>query len=220
MSTAPGHGEDDFLVGKQYGLPVLCPVDHQGKFTAEITPYAGMKVEKPDLIIKDLEAAGLLIKADKIKHSYPHCWRCKNPIIFRATEQWFASIDGFRQEALAEMIKSAGFRLGVKIEFIIWLPIAETGVSPASEPGEYRFRFFTAKTAAKRLLMMPQSKTCRRFSAKRALMPGLHIRLKNYCPKGLAANAARKPSAKRPILWMSGLTPVPAMSAFCKKDRS
>jgi isoleucyl-tRNA synthetase len=104
VHTAPGHGEDDFLVGKQYGLPVLCPVDHQGKFTAEITPYAGMKVEKAnDLIIKDLEAAGLLIKADKIKHSYPHCWRCKNPIIFRATEQWFASIDGFRQEALAEI---------------------------------------------------------------------------------------------------------------------
>ncbi|HHV63867.1 MAG TPA: isoleucine--tRNA ligase [Peptococcaceae bacterium] len=104
VHTAPGHGEDDFLVGKQYGLSVLCPVDHQGKFTEEVAPYAGVKVEKAnDLIIKDLETAGMLVKADKITHSYPHCWRCKNPIIFRATEQWFASIDGFRQEALAEI---------------------------------------------------------------------------------------------------------------------
>lgn len=106
VHTAPGHGVDDFLVGKQYGLPVLCPVDHQGRFTEEITPYAGMKVENAnDIILKDLEAAGFLMHTDKIKHSYPHCWRCKNPIIFRATEQWFASIDGFRQAALEEIDK-------------------------------------------------------------------------------------------------------------------
>jgi len=106
VHTAPGHGVDDFLVSKQYGLPVLCPVDHQGRFTEDITPYAGMKVENAnDIILKDLEAAGYLMHTDKIKHSYPHCWRCKNPIIFRATEQWFASIDGFREAALAEIEK-------------------------------------------------------------------------------------------------------------------
>ncbi len=104
VHTAPGHGVDDFVVGKQYGLPVLCPVDHQGKFTEEAAPYAGMKVENAnDVILKDLEKAGALIHSSKIKHSYPHCWRCKNPIIFRATEQWFASIDGFRQTALDEI---------------------------------------------------------------------------------------------------------------------
>jgi isoleucyl-tRNA synthetase len=101
VHTAPGHGEDDFLVGKQYGLPVLCPVDHQGRFTAEVPPYAGLKVEKAnENILNDLESAGFLVHSAKIKHSYPHCWRCKQPIIYRATEQWFASIDGFRQEAL------------------------------------------------------------------------------------------------------------------------
>jgi len=106
VHTAPGHGEDDFLIGKQYGLPVLCPVDHQGKFTEEGAAYAGMKVDQAnEVILKDLDAAGLLIHASKIKHSYPHCWRCKNPIIFRATEQWFASIDGFRQAALDEIEK-------------------------------------------------------------------------------------------------------------------
>jgi isoleucyl-tRNA synthetase len=104
VHTAPGHGVDDFLVGKQYGLPVLCPVDHQGKFLPEVAAYAGMKVENAnEVILKDLEAAGMLLHTEKIKHSYPHCWRCKNPIIFRATEQWFASIDGFREAALAEI---------------------------------------------------------------------------------------------------------------------
>ncbi|NLM21307.1 MAG: isoleucine--tRNA ligase [Peptococcaceae bacterium] len=106
VHTAPGHGEDDFLVGKKYGLPVLCPVDHQGRFTAEIEPYEGMKVEKAnEVIIQDLEANTALVHSSKIKHSYPHCWRCKNPIIFRATEQWFASIDGFRQATLEEIDK-------------------------------------------------------------------------------------------------------------------
>ncbi|MDR1604298.1 MAG: isoleucine--tRNA ligase [Gracilibacteraceae bacterium] len=102
VHTAPGHGEEDFAVGAAYGLPVLCPVDHQGKFTAEAGPYAGLRVlQANERIIADLEQADALVKAGKIMHSYPHCWRCKNPTIFRATEQWFASIDGFRAAALA-----------------------------------------------------------------------------------------------------------------------
>ena len=106
VHTAPGHGVDDFIIGKQYGLPVLCPVDHQGRFTADVEPYFGMKVENAnEQILKDLDTAGLLIHTEKIKHSYPHCWRCKQAIIFRATEQWFASIDGFRQAALDEIDK-------------------------------------------------------------------------------------------------------------------
>jgi isoleucyl-tRNA synthetase len=106
VHTAPGHGEEDFHVGKQYGLSVLCPVDHQGKFTAEAGAYAGLKVDKANpLIIEDLEKINALVHANKIQHSYAHCWRCKNPIIYRATEQWFASIDGFRKETLAEINK-------------------------------------------------------------------------------------------------------------------
>jgi isoleucyl-tRNA synthetase len=101
VHTAPGHGEEDFAAGARYGLPVLCPVDHQGKFTDEAGPYAGLKVlQASERIAADLAAAGAVIKSGKITHSYPHCWRCKNPTIFRATEQWFASIDGFRDDAL------------------------------------------------------------------------------------------------------------------------
>ncbi|MDA8226894.1 MAG: isoleucine--tRNA ligase [Desulfitobacterium hafniense] len=111
VHTAPGHGEDDFIVGKQYGLPVLCPVDHQGKFTTDGGKYEGLKTDKANpVIIEDLQKSEALVHDEKIKHSYPHCWRCKNPIIFRATEQWFASIDGFREETLNE------------IEKVTWIP--------------------------------------------------------------------------------------------------
>lgn len=106
VHTAPGHGEDDFLIGKKYNLSVLCPVDHQGKFTAEGGVYEGLKTGKANpLIVEDLNKSGALVFAETVEHSYPHCWRCKNPIIYRATEQWFASINGFRQTALEEIDK-------------------------------------------------------------------------------------------------------------------
>jgi isoleucyl-tRNA synthetase len=106
VHTAPGHGEDDFVIGKKYGLPVFCPVGNQGRFTEEAGIHIGLKVEKANpLILEDLRQSGALIHDEKIVHSYPHCWRCKNPILFRATEQWFASINGFREAALAEIDK-------------------------------------------------------------------------------------------------------------------
>lgn len=105
VHTAPGHGLEDFEVGKKYGLEILSPVDDQGKFTAEAGQFAGIFIEEGNkTVIKALEEQGALISMIFIQHQYPHCWRCKNPIMFRATEQWFASIDGFRKEAL-EAIK-------------------------------------------------------------------------------------------------------------------
>ncbi|MHB8756622.1 MAG: isoleucine--tRNA ligase [Bacillota bacterium] len=101
VHTAPGHGQEDFEVGRKYNLPVLNPVASDGKFTAEAGPFAGLFYEdasKP--IAAELEKHGMLLKLGFIKHEYPHCWRCKSPVIFRATEQWFASVEGFRKEAL------------------------------------------------------------------------------------------------------------------------
>jgi len=90
VHTAPGHGEEDFEVGLRYGLPAFCPVDASGKFTSEAGKYAGLFVKDADkIIISDLRAKGLLVKEGTIVHSYPHCWRCHTPLIFRATEQWF-----------------------------------------------------------------------------------------------------------------------------------
>ena len=106
VHTAPGHGYEDFQVGQKYGLPTLTPVDAQGRFTAEAGPYAGRDVfEANDAIVDDLRRRGLLVHTEKISHSYPHCWRTKNPLIFRATEQWFLRVDhaALRETALAEI---------------------------------------------------------------------------------------------------------------------
>ncbi len=106
VHTAPGHGVDDFLVGKQYGLDVLCPVDGQGKFTEQAGQFAGLHIDQGNkAITKALDEKGALLKLGFIQHSYAHCWRCKNPTLYRATEQWFASIDGFRQQALTAIDK-------------------------------------------------------------------------------------------------------------------
>ncbi len=103
VHTAPGHGEDDFKVGKRYNLPVLCPVDARGDFTDEAGQFAGLNVLKDANggVIEALITAGALLQEEMYAHRYPHDWRTKKPTIFRATEQWFASVAGFREEALA-----------------------------------------------------------------------------------------------------------------------
>ncbi|MCY8268272.1 isoleucine--tRNA ligase, partial [Bacillus haynesii] len=101
VHTAPGHGEDDFIIGQKYGLDVLCPVDEKGHMTSEAPGFEGLfydQANKP--ITEQLEEKGALLKLDFITHSYPHDWRTKKPTIFRATAQWFASIKDFRDELL------------------------------------------------------------------------------------------------------------------------
>ena len=102
VHTAPGHGVDDFNTGRKYNLPVLCPVDEAGNLTAEAGPFAGTNVLKDanPTIIEALEGTGLLLKQERYEHRYPYDWRTKKPTIFRATEQWFASVEGFRAAAL------------------------------------------------------------------------------------------------------------------------
>ena len=106
VHTAPGHGADDFIVAKKYALPVISPMDNQGKLTAEAGQFAGLDTNEANkAICQWLDENKYLLKLKFIKHQYPHCWRCKNPTLFRATEQWFASVDGFRQNALEEIDK-------------------------------------------------------------------------------------------------------------------
>ncbi len=94
VHTAPGHGADDFDTGLRFNLPILNPVDARGVFTDEAGPYAGMHIWKANpKIVEDLRASGALWNAFEITHSYPHCWRCHNPVIFRATAQWFIAMD-------------------------------------------------------------------------------------------------------------------------------
>jgi isoleucyl-tRNA synthetase len=94
VHIAPGHGEEDFHAGKIWGLEVFCPVDEAGRFTKEAGSFSGLKVfEANEKILETLKGDGLLLGSKVITHSYPHCWRCKQPVIFRATEQWFLKVD-------------------------------------------------------------------------------------------------------------------------------
>lgn len=106
VHTAPGHGEDDFIIGKKYHLDILSPIDSRGCFTDEAPGFEGLFYEKANPIVTEkLEEKGALLKLDFFTHSYPHDWRTKKPVIFRATPQWFASIDKFRQDILNEVDK-------------------------------------------------------------------------------------------------------------------
>jgi isoleucyl-tRNA synthetase len=102
VHTAPGHGQEDYIVGQKYGLPILSPVDEQGNFTEEAGEFAGLNVLKDanQAIIAKLTEKQALLKEEPYQHKYPYDWRTKKPTIFRATEQWFASVDGFREQAL------------------------------------------------------------------------------------------------------------------------
>jgi isoleucyl-tRNA synthetase len=102
VHTAPGHGQEDYQVGMRYGLPILAPVDDSGNFTQEAGQFAGLNVlgEGNTAVIEALQQAKSLLKEEPYLHKYPYDWRTKKPTIFRATEQWFASVSGFRDQAL------------------------------------------------------------------------------------------------------------------------
>ncbi|MEM8830817.1 MAG: isoleucine--tRNA ligase, partial [Cyanobacteria bacterium P01_G01_bin.19] len=109
VHTAPGHGQEDYITGQKYSLPILSPVDDGGRFTEEAGKFAGLQVvakgnekvsQGNQAIIDALQEAGALLKHEEYAHKYPYDWRTGKPTIFRATEQWFASVEGFRDEAL------------------------------------------------------------------------------------------------------------------------
>ncbi|MBU4547998.1 MAG: isoleucine--tRNA ligase, partial [Euryarchaeota archaeon] len=120
VHTAPGHGPEDFEIGKEYGLPIFCPVDDAGLFKEEAGKYAGQFVKDADpFIIADLDVHGFLFKEGTINHRYGFCWRCKTPIIYLATQQWFLKITQIKDQMLSELDK------------VEWVP---------SWAGESRFR--------------------------------------------------------------------------------
>ena len=101
VHTAPGFGADDYQTCMRYGMEMVVPVDDQGRHTEYAGKYAGMKTEESNpVILQDMKESGMLFASEEIIHSYPHCWRCKQPIIFRATPQWFCSVDSFKEDAI------------------------------------------------------------------------------------------------------------------------
>lgn len=116
VHTAPGHGQEDFMTGLKYKLDIVMPVDERGCFRKDTQDFASMHVFKANAaIIEKLKSGGLLLSGGKISHTYPHCWRCKSPIIFRATQQWFLKIDhkGLREKLMASIAKD-----------IKWVPVS------------------------------------------------------------------------------------------------
>jgi isoleucyl-tRNA synthetase len=108
VHTAPGHGREDYETGLKYGLEIYAPLDDAGRFTKDVPFFAGMQVfEANPRVNAKLAEVGALMKEGRVSHSYPHCWRCKHPVIFRATKQWFISMDktGLREQALSEIRK-------------------------------------------------------------------------------------------------------------------
>jgi len=107
VHTAPGHGMDDYLVCKKYkGIEIIVPVDNKGRLNELAGKYNGLTTgEANKAILADIKESGALVAVMHIVHQYPHCWRCKNPIVYRATEQWFCSVDGFKETALEQIKK-------------------------------------------------------------------------------------------------------------------
>jgi isoleucyl-tRNA synthetase len=106
VHTAPGHGAEDYVIGVQYGLEPYAPVDDEGRFTAAVEEWAGLQVHEADApIVERLRGLGVLVAHQVVDHSYPHCWRSKNPVIFRATNQWFIRMDRheLRQRSLSAL---------------------------------------------------------------------------------------------------------------------
>lgn len=106
VHTAPGHGDDDYAVGLKYNLPAYAPINNEGRFLKDIDIFAGMHVfESNPFVIEKLKEVGSLVLEEKIEHSYPHCWRCKHPVILRSTKQWFISmgINNLREKSLEEL---------------------------------------------------------------------------------------------------------------------
>ncbi len=120
VHTAPGHGADDFNIGRKYGLEVYCPVDNAGNFTPDVEYFGGENIFKANpKIVELLKERGALLHSENYNHRYPHCWRCKNPVIFRATPQWFISMDTAAQTGAPKSLRENALS---EIENVNWHP--------------------------------------------------------------------------------------------------
>lgn len=154
VHTAPGHGQDDYLVALEFDVPLLMPVDDNGVFTDEAGPFAGLDIDVANpQIIEWLRERGTLVAEKKLLHSYPHCWRCHEPVIFRATDQWFVSMERMacvRMLSMPLRTRWNGCPHGQRTASVLWWPIAPIGVSRVSARGVYRSRCSSVRSAVAR----------------------------------------------------------------------
>ena len=186
VHTAPGFGADDYQTCLRYGMDMVVPVDDQGRHTDYAGKYAGMKTEESNpVILADMKESGALFASEEIVHSYPHCWRCKKPIIFRATPQWFCSVESFKDEAMRRLRgRALGARLGQGPDALHDPWSAPTGASAASAAGVCPSPCSTARTAASPSARRRPSTPSPACSRRRAPTPGSRWTAEEILPEG------------------------------------
>ncbi|SQJ27841.1 isoleucyl-tRNA synthetase [Salmonella enterica subsp. enterica] len=221
VHTAPGHGPDDYVIGQKYGLETANPVGPDGTYLPGTYPTLdGVNVFKAnDIVIELLKEKGALLHVEKMQHSYPCCWRHKTPIIFRATPQWFVSMDkeGLRQQSLKEIKAFSGSRTGVRRVLNQWSLTVLTGVSHVSVPGAYRCRCSCIK----------KRRSCCRLSVLWRRWKRWRNASKLTVSRRGGISTRKRSSAKMPIntrkfriRWTFGLIPVPPVTPWLTHVRN
>ena len=225
VHIAPGHGEEDYVTGLEYGLDVYSPVNEKGELTARTCHSSpGMNVfEANPVIIEKLKELGVFFYSEEIEHSYPHCWRCKRPVIFRATEQWFISMEknDLRGRPWQRSKQSNGYPRGARSGSTTCYRRGPTGASPARGPGACPSPYFYCDACREPYWSQRDiRKDNRGGTAKYGADIWFEKDAAYFLPEGAGCACGKAVSSKRRISSTSGSTPAPVSPRSSRSGRS